>query len=272
MTNLVFTPVSRDTRPHLAERGVVESSPMYHQVKMRRGFSLVEILATLTCISLLLVLAPIGFQSVFGTKFDSNVSDLATLLVRARAYAMANNTYTFVGLQETDDSVPATTTPQTAGNGRLGVSIVASNDGTRIYSPSAPSALTPTYASSLTVVAPLRHFENVHLLSTSGIANRPNSSTGSTYNVFNTNSLTTFQWPLTGTAQYSFGANPGTVIQFSPQGEAQIMPTGTTTDCILQWIEIDLEATHGKQVPTTAVNTASILIVGASGAVTLYRQ
>ena len=219
-------------------------------------------------------LVVIGFQTIQGTQFDSEVSDLTSLLTRARTYAMSNNTYVFVGLTETDASVSASTTPQVTGNGRLGVAIVASNDGTKGYSPSTSmslTALTVSGSMTMTIVAPARHFENVHLLASSGIANLPNSGSGSTYNIYSTSSVTTFQWPLTGTAQYSYGPKPGSVIQFNPQGEAQIIPD-TSSDSILQWIEIDLQPTHGNSVPTVTNNTAAILIVGTSGAVTLYRK
>jgi prepilin-type N-terminal cleavage/methylation domain-containing protein len=235
----------------------------------RRGFTLAEILVVLSIICVLMLITSIGFESIVGTEFDSQVSDLATILLRARVYAMANNTYAFVGITETDASVSSSTVPQTAGNGRIGVVTVASNDGTCGYPSTAPAGLS---ASALTVVAPLRHFDNLHLLAGSGISSLPNSGTGSTYNIQSTNSLTTFQWPLTGTAQYSFGATPGSIIQFNPQGEAQIMPTGTTSNTILQWIEIDLEPIHGNVVSSKTANTAAILIVGTSGAVTLYRK
>ena len=208
-----------------------------------------------------------------GTAYSNETSDLANTLVRARAYAMANNTYVFVGIQEVDASKPSSGA-QTAGTGRIGVTVVASNDGTRGYTTSAPAALT---SSSLTIVSPLRHFDNVHITTSSGIANLPNASSGTSFNLANSSSssLTTFTWPLSGTAQYSFGSNassPGTVIQFSPQGEAQIV-TGSNTDSILQWIEIDLVPTHGNTTSgVSAKNPSAILIDGASGSITIYRS
>jgi prepilin-type N-terminal cleavage/methylation domain-containing protein len=258
------------------------------QARSRRGFTLVEMLVVLSIISVLSILVSAGFQSILGSVLDGQVSDLASTLTRARAYAMANNTYVFVGIQEVSASNPSSGT-QAAGTGRIGVTVVASNDGTRIYASSAPSALT---ASSLTVVSPLRHYDNLHITTppTSGslsssdptlpnaTANAttynlalPSSTSGLTYESTST-SLTTFQWPLSGTAQYSFGANslsPGTVIQFNPQGQAQIV-TSPYTDSILQWIEIDLIPTHGTTV--SASNPATILIDGASGSVTTYRE
>ena len=47
--------------------------------------------------------------------------------------ARANNTYTWVGFFEEDASQPSTN-PATAGTGRLVMSVVASKDGTTIYS------------------------------------------------------------------------------------------------------------------------------------------
>src|SRR5437667_4486175 len=49
------------------------------------------------------------------------------VLDQARSYAMANNTYTWVGFFEEN---VASTTPGTAGVGRLVMSVVASKDGT----------------------------------------------------------------------------------------------------------------------------------------------
>jgi prepilin-type N-terminal cleavage/methylation domain-containing protein len=271
----VFKPASNYPSLHIVVKACLPSSPTFRTDGKPRGFTLVEILVVLGIMAILLTLVSLGFQTILGTAFDSEVSDLANTLVRARAYAMANNTYVFVGIQEVDGSLPSATTPQVAGNGCLGVTVVASNDGTNGYITTAPGALNAT---ALTVVLPLRHFENAHLLASSGIANLPNVISGqggippTTYNVQNVDSLTTFQWPLTGSAQYSFGTPPGSVIQFNPQGEAQMMPTGTTNDSILQWIEIDVEPTHGKNVPATARNTAAILIVGASGEITSYRK
>ena len=239
-----------------------------------QGFSLVEILAVLSIASILSLLVSTGFQSILGTVENGQVSDIANTFVRARAYAMANNTYVFVGIQEVNASNPSTGT-QTPGVGRIGVTVVASSDGTRGYQTSI-SASTPL--TSLNVVLPVRHYDNLHLTTSSGIANSvlPNASTGSTYNLANTSaaSFTTFTWPLgSASPQYptfgGSGISNNTVIQFNPQGEAQIV-TGQYTDSILQWIEIDLSPTPGTTV--SGSNPATILIDGASGSVSTYRK
>jgi hypothetical protein len=127
----------------------------------------------------------------------------------------------------------------------------------------------------LTIVSPVKHYDNVHLTTSASpsISNLPNTAEGSSYEAATSSSLTTFNWPLGTTAanaQYKFGSS-GTVIQFNPQGEAQIV-TSPNTDSILQWIEIDLVPTHGTSTSgNSAKNPATILIDGASGSVGVYR-
>jgi len=240
-----------------------------------KGFTLVEMLVVLAIASILSILVSAGFQSITGSALDGQVSDIANTFVRARAYAMANNTYVFVGIQEVSASNASNAT-QTAGTGRIGVTVVASSDGTRGYQTSI-SASTPL--TSLNIVSPLRHYDNLHLLTSAGtgISNLPNTSTTSTtYEVGGTTStsLTTFTWPLgSASPQYptfgGTGVSNDTVIQFNPQGEAQIV-NSAFTDSVLQWIEIDLIPTHGTKV--SGSNPATILIDGASGSVTTYRE
>lgn len=248
-----------------------------------RGFTLVEMLVVISIAGLLSLLVTAGLQSVLGSAYTSETSNLTNTLMRARAYAMANNTYVFVGLEEVNDS-KSSSGPQTTGVGRLGVVVVATNDGTRGYNPAAPASIPDsTFAptTQLTVVSPLHPYENIHAMTTTEvttagttISNLPDSGAGASYNVKSTSSLSTFNWPLGSSgsnAQYSFGSN-GTVIQFNPLGEAQII-TAANTDSLLQWIEIDLEPTHGSSTSgTSAQNLCTILIDGASGSVSAYRR
>ena len=230
------------------------------------GFSLVEMLVVISIAAILSLLASVGFQNVVGPVFNGQVSDIASTLARARAYAMANNTYVFVGIQELDAS-KSRTGAQTSGTGRVAVTVMASQDGTRGYLTSSGSS---TALNSLAVVSPLRVFDNLHIATGSGLSNLPNTSdSGSSYVAASAPSLTTFTWPPGAASNYpAFGSN-GTVIQFNPRGEAQIFASANS-DCVFQWIEIDLISTHGIKVSTA--NPATILVDGASGSVTIYRK
>ena len=88
-----------------------------------KGFSLIEILVVISIMSILSLLVTTGFQSVMGTTYNGQASDIANILIRARAYAMSNNTYVFVEIQEVD-AAQSITSAQTAGNGRIDVSVV----------------------------------------------------------------------------------------------------------------------------------------------------
>jgi len=226
-------------------------------------------LVVISIASILSILVTMGFQSIVGSAYDGQISNIASTLSRARAYAMANNTYVFVGIQEVSAANSSNGT-QTSGTGRIAIAVLASSDGTRGYQ---TSISTSTVLTSLNVVSPLRQYENLHLATSAGtvISNLPNTSvTGATYEAASTTALTSFNWPIgASSSQYpTFGSN-GTVIQFDPQGEAQIV-TGPYTDSNLQWIEIDLIPTHGTKV--SANNPATILIDGTSGSVTTYRE
>src|SRR5580658_7485032 len=76
-----------------------------HKLRARRAFTLVEMMVVLAIILILASIALVNFNSILSTTNSSEFSDFASTLVRARAYAMANNTYVWVGIQEVDASV-----------------------------------------------------------------------------------------------------------------------------------------------------------------------
>src|SRR5437773_10941146 len=88
-------------------------------------------LVVMAIILILMVLLAPAFTSL---KPAGDVASAAYtikgVLEQARTYAMANNTYTWVGFFEEDVS---NSTPAVAGNGRLVMPVVASKDGTNIY-------------------------------------------------------------------------------------------------------------------------------------------
>src|SRR5438067_3429407 len=128
-----------------------------------RAFSLVELLVVIGIMVLLAALMAPAFTSI---KFAGDVTSASYtvkgVLEQARTYAMANNTYTWVGFFEEDASQPSTN-PATIGVGRLVMSVVASKDGTTIYSGTLSSPATELDPTKLIQVGKLTKVERIHL-------------------------------------------------------------------------------------------------------------
>src|SRR5438132_5676326 len=138
------------------------------------AFTLIELLIVIGIIGVLLVLIAPAFTYIKGgTDVTSAAYTIQGVLDTARTYARANNTYTWVGFYEEDVS-QSSTSPATAGTGRLVMSIVASKDRTTIYDPKNPATIDPT---RLTQVGKLTKIDNVHLWTHTDAP----SATGSTF-------------------------------------------------------------------------------------------
>ena len=251
------------------------------------AFSLIELLIVVAIIAIVMALAAPAFNSIKGGgDLTKAAYDIAGILDNARAYAMANNTFVYVGIAEVDSSLDPSASPQTLINspaigGRVAVATVASRDGTRGYNVTSGSLPSPAWTNynngaNLMAIGKLQRFENVHLaplfstLPNSGGLSRPTVSSGN-YQLGNANcaSVTPFAWPLgqaIGAGQYSFSK----VINYDPQGIPRIQTTGNTDD-IVKYMEIGLLPTRGKTVSTNVANAAAIQINGITGAVRVYR-
>ena len=264
--------------------------------RKRSAFTLIELLIVVGIIALLLVLVAPAFNAIKGgTDVTSAAYTIKGVLDTARTYAKANNTYTWVGFFEEDASQPSSS-PATAGNGRIVMSIVASKDGRTVYN---SNNLDPT---KLIQVGKLVKIDNIHL----PILN-PGSNTGDTFNTRpwpspsptpandsrfgelnlsgnaaapTTNTQYPFQYPVGSpapTAQYTFQKT----LQFNPRGESTINSgagVGATYN-VKPIVEIGLIQTHGTAVPTPTPsagnyvgNVAAIQISGFSGSVKIYRR
>src|SRR5207302_3563833 len=114
------------------------------KLRERFAFTLLEIMVVIGIIAILMVLIAPAFTSIkTGNDVTSAAYTIKGVLDQARTYAIANNTYTWVGFFEEDVSQPSTN-PASAGPGRLVISVVASNDGTTIYTPSSPAKIDTT--------------------------------------------------------------------------------------------------------------------------------
>jgi prepilin-type N-terminal cleavage/methylation domain-containing protein len=236
---------------------------------LQGAFSLIELLVVIAIIGILLLLVAPAFTKIKGgTDISGAAYTIKGVLDTARTYAKANNTYAWVGLFEEN---VASTTPGTAGVGRLVMSIVASKDGTNVASSS--GTIDPT---KLMQVGKLTKIDYVHLATFpdgSGqapgttFATRPPVTFGGTqYSVASMNSNTPFQYPLAGPLQYTFVK----AVQFSSDGEARI---NNSTNPVQRAAEIGLEPTHGNATPNpTPANLVAIQFGGLGGDVIIYRK
>src|SRR6266567_448737 len=89
--------------PRLHSEFKVPSSSLNPQASTRRAFTLIEMLVVMGIIAILMVLVAPAFTSL---KSAGDVTGAAYTvkgaLDQARTYAMANNTYTWVGFFEED--------------------------------------------------------------------------------------------------------------------------------------------------------------------------
>jgi len=241
----------------------------------RHAFTLIELMVVIGIITILMVLVVPAVTNLKGSGDITNASyTISGALEQARSYGLGSNTYVWVGFYEEDVSQPSTS-PATAGIGRVVISIVASKDGTIIYDPNNPATIDPT---RLTQVGKLIRIQNAHLTTFAD-----GTGTGSTFDArppitYNTArigdttppsaSLTPFQYPVgtpAPTAQYLFLK----AIQFSPQGEARINNNNFTLKTAA---EIGLRQTHGAAVDTLSPNVVAIQFGAISGDTKIYRR
>ena len=264
----------------------------HDEAPRRQAFTLVEMLVVMAIIVVLLTLIVPAISKSAG-DVNKAIYDLQGALEVARTYAVSNHTYTWVGFFEEDVST-SSTTPATSGVGRVVISTVASRDGTPIYDPSAVAAGTATQTiippGRLLQIGKLVRLQNIHVCTpastTDAFGQRPGNHLPTTNNNRDRVGLSGagapllfgFQYPLSGTAQYTFGirpapqsngvAVPSAVIQFSPQGEvtSDAGPLPGVAPCK----EIAIEASHGNS-PDTGHNAAAVDLAGLTGQATIYR-
>jgi Tfp pilus assembly protein FimT len=236
---------------------------------------LIELLVVMGIMTLLMVLIAPAFTNLKGSGDLTNAAyTISGALEQARSYALGNNTYVWVGFFEETVSQDSTS-PATAGIGRVVISIVASKDGTIVYDPNNLSTIDPK---QLSQVGKLIKIQDIHLTTFadgsgtgSNFDTRP-AVTLTTARIGDTTppnaSLTPFQYPVGNpapTAQYTFVK----AIQFSPLGEARINNNNFTLKTVA---EIGLRQTHGTVVDTLSPNVVAIQFSAISGDNKIYRR
>jgi len=272
-----------------------------HGCKMA-AFSLIELLMVITIIIVMMTFLVPAFNGIQGGRDVTKAAyDIAGDLEQARTYAMANNTYVWVGFYEEDGS-QLSTNPAKAGTGRLVMSVVASQNGER-YSDSTVNASTPaafgTGAPSNTVnlvqISKLIKVSNVHAgtlndgLSSNSLNNPKRPPVQPAYQVGDTTfgghvnapslNPTSFTYPLaiagsTQTPQYTFTK----IIEFNPQGEAsKIVENVFTGPGPQDRMEIAFQPTHGSSLDAryTGINStkagAVVQVEGITGQVQMFK-
>jgi len=210
---------------------------------------------------LLIALLTPAFTNIKGAgDVTSSAYTIKGLLEQARAYAMANNTYTWVGF------AGSVGTPVT---GQVFVASVASNDGTQLGTDSTSTSplVVGSTPGTITQLGKMVKLDNSHIGDT-GVPTSDGTEFESRPSV-NVN----YRIGAVGTAYDT--AHPFTVqgttfnrwIQFNPRGEA-VVKGGTTQ--VAQYAEIGLLPTRG----TTLVppNIVAIQISGYEGNIRVYRR
>ncbi|CAN5689163.1 hypothetical protein BH09VER1_BH09VER1_03910 [soil metagenome] len=270
----------------------------------KAGFSLIELLSVMAIIAMMMALIAPAFNAIKGgNDVGRSTYDIASTLQEARTYAIANNTYVWVGFFE-EDGTKASSTPATIGNGgRVVISVVASQDGTR-YSDANIDAATPaafgagstSNATPLVQISRLIKLDNLRLAALNdgsangggfparpgvqaayqvgdSIGQPPNNSSGSFAQHAGAGANpTTFKYPLgAASPQYTFSK----IIEFNPQGEAsKIVENVFTGPGPQDAMEIAIVPTHGSTLDPRYPQgkaAAALQIEGITGQVRLYR-
>ena len=217
-----------------------------------RAFTLLELLTVISVIAIMMVTVVPAFTGIKGAGDVTKAAfDVAGTLEQARAYAMANNTYVFVGFTE-QDGMDVTKT----GFGQILVAAMGSKDGTR----------NGTNSSNLVPLSKLRRIENVHLqdsLPNSGAMTRPAVADACRVGNANFQVDVSYQNAFKAASGYSFTK----IIQFDPRGTASI-PSATVS--VPHWMEIGLVGARGNSVAGTS-NCAALVLGGVTGSAKIYR-
>lgn len=217
-----------------------------------RAFTLVELLTVISIMAIMMVAVLPAFNGIKGAGDVTRVAfDVAGTLEQARSYAMANNTYVFVGFTERNGA-DATQT----GVGQILMVAMGSKDGTRSFG---------TGNSNLIPLTKLRRIENMHIedsLPNSGTMSRP--PVDDACRVGNDAFLAQNSFTVPGNPS---GGTFTKIIQFDPRGTASIQ-SGTVS--IPHWMEIGLVAARGSAV-VSKTNCAALVLDGVTGSAKIYR-
>ena len=245
------------------------------------GFTLLELLVVIGMIAILFVLVAPTFTTLkSGNDITNSAYTISDALEQARNYAMAGNTYVWVGFYEEDAtaSAPTNATPPYPGKGRLLMAIVYSTDGTKIFDDSDPAAALPT--TRIRQLGKLIRLEGLHITDI-GAPSSPNPSSDSLdsrsdwpytyaaglsadhYNRISSDSADTTRFKF-AIQNYTFAKT----IRFNPRGEANL----NSTYSLKNTAEIGIRPTHANRVDNVSRNLVAIQFGGIGGNFKIYRR
>ncbi|XHR31111.1 MAG: type II secretion system protein [Chthoniobacteraceae bacterium] len=203
----------------------------------RSGFTLLELLAVMGIVAFV---AAFGAPAVLNPRggaaiMNKSVLDMSLLMEQARTYAMANNTYVWIGFSQ--DTQKTTVTVAAV----AGVSGAATDINSSV---------------SLRSICKPQVFDNLALCS---IATETLSRESAVDIIATSGSEATFQRSsAAGTVTY------GNLIQFGSSGDVRV-PGGSVS----RWLELGMQSLHGGKADTA--NIAAMQVGGLTGQVRVYR-
>jgi prepilin-type N-terminal cleavage/methylation domain-containing protein len=252
------------------------------------GFTLIELLIVISIIVASLAFVAPAFNSMrSASDINDTSSEIASMLEQARAYAMANNTYVFLGIAEVDAAVSRSARPQTAADsqkgGRVAIQAIASKDGTRRYEITALSNWSQDYGSGqgFMPISKLRRFESTHLADFSKLNGTGKMArilpTSDEYSIGSQScqSATPFSYPIGANLSGGYQYLVQKVIEFTPQGNAKLV-TKANRGAVPKVIEIGLQHSRGNLLPPLPqnINIGNHVLVqldGITGTVTILK-
>jgi prepilin-type N-terminal cleavage/methylation domain-containing protein len=212
------------------------------------GFTLTELLVVLAIMGLMVLLAMPALSALRTSEgVNSAVNGVSLLLGQARNYAMAHNTYVWVGFYES-------TSTQTLTVGMVG--------GTT-------SSVSDLANSNYVPIAQVQYFPHLNITTVASVEASNSSMTSSSSKTPWANGTELNASTLAGFTQTAGGTTitfpQGSILQFDPQGEVNVSSSGV----LPHWIQFGLQPIQGGN--TTNPNVAAVQIAGLSGAIQVFR-
>lgn len=259
-------------------RGGFNLSPQ----RVRRAFTLIELLVVIGIIILASALLVPAFTNLKASgNTTSSAYAIVGVLEQGRNYAMANNTYVWVGFYEESaaSAVPTNATPGYPGRGRLILATVASTDGTKIFENADPIASLP--GTRIKQIGKISKIEGLHVTDIGAPPSPPPPSAGANTLESRPDVPYTEGAPFThfnrissnssDTTRFSFSVQDYTfhkTVRFNPRGEANL----NSTYALKHAAEIGLRPTRQEVVDMNRRNLIAIQFNGVSGNFKIYRQ